>query len=162
MCISVGMTKRGIPQQFFLEVAAPYDGDECLIWPFTKGGRGYGQINVHGVGMCYVHRILCEIVSGPAPSPKHHAAHSCGRGQNGCVTNRHLSWKTPTQNAADKIIHGTSNRGEAHYKATLNVELVRVIRAMTESTTSEISKIIGVNYSTVRCVQDGISWSHVK
>jgi hypothetical protein len=42
---------------------------------------------------------------GPAPSPKHHAAHLCGN--RSCLNKRHLVWATPKENEAHKKAHGT-------------------------------------------------------
>ncbi|WP_292637037.1 hypothetical protein [Mesorhizobium sp.] len=50
-----------------------------------------------------VSRLVCEEVHGPPPSPDHEAAHSCDNGDLGCATKRHLSWKTPKENTADKF-----------------------------------------------------------
>lgn len=52
---------------------------------------------------------MCQKAHGDPPSPKHDAAHSCGRGHEGCVNPNHLSWKTKKQNQADRITHGTSH-----------------------------------------------------
>jgi hypothetical protein len=47
----------------------------------------------------------------------------------GCVTKSHLSWKTRTENQADRIIHNTTNRGERSGQARLTTVDVLAIRA---------------------------------
>lgn len=59
-----------------------------------------------------------------------HAAHSCGKGSSGCVAKRHLSWKTPSENEADKLVHGTSPRGARCGTAKLTEAEIREIRML--------------------------------
>lgn len=100
-----GGTSPGEPQEFYRNIVLPYAGKDCLTWPFSRNAAGYGRIWVDG-GMRTVSRRVCEEVNGPPPTPKHEAAHSCGKGHLACVTKGHLSWKTPKENCADRIIHG--------------------------------------------------------
>lgn len=85
-----------------------YDYDACLIWPFCRT-RGYGAFQYNGK-RDYAHRAMCELVNGPAPSPRHQAAHNCGRGDEGCCHPKHLAWKLPKENQNDRKVHGTVNR----------------------------------------------------
>lgn len=57
-----------------------YSSEFCLLWPFGRA-EGYGTLGAPGGGMQYAHRVMCELVYGPAPSPKHHAAHTASHGQ---------------------------------------------------------------------------------
>lgn len=102
--------KAGEPQEYLRDVVLPYNGEDCLTWPFGRSS-GYGKIHLTG-GQYLVSRVVCETVNGPPPTARHEAAHSCGKGHEGCVNPRHLSWKTPAENWADKYAHGTDNRGE--------------------------------------------------
>lgn len=119
--------ENGVAAKYFREVVLTFDGDECLVWPFARCSGRYGFL-WHADRNQYVHRLVCEEIHGPPPSPLHHAAHSCGRGEDGCVNPRHVSWKTPTENANDKRLHGTHVEGERHGKSKLNVVAVRAIR----------------------------------
>ena len=123
--------------------------EDCIIWPFSKAQNGYGRIKIDG-GTQYVHRIVCTSTHGKPPTTRHHAAHSCGNGHIGCVNWRHLGWKTPSENAADKIVHGTDNRGTKHSSAKLTETQVKEIRALS-----------GVISQTVLGVKYGISCAHV-
>src|SRR3569833_517171 len=82
-----------------------YDGPECLIWPWTRDGQGRGAVGIDGK-LLRAHRVMCELVHGPAPTQEHHAAHSCGNGHNACVHPMHLSWKTKEENAQDRVQDG--------------------------------------------------------
>ena len=83
-----------------------FSGDECLIWPFRRGETGYGRVRWEGKQR-NVSRIVCGLVNGEPPSPEHQAAHSCGNGRGGCANPKHLTWKTPQENQADRLVHGT-------------------------------------------------------
>jgi hypothetical protein len=94
----------------FLHSHVNYDGDGCLTWPFARVPAGYGNFKCGDKGG-YAHRYMCKLVNGPPPTPKHEAAHSCGRGHLACVDPRHLSWKTRSENQKDRTRHGRANRG---------------------------------------------------
>lgn len=119
----LGCTKHGEPERYFRDVVLPYDGNDCLQWPFGKTPGGYGKLDGK-----IASRVLCEEVNGPPPTPKHDAAHSCGRGHLGCVTKRHLSWKTRAENMADQLTHGTRGRGEKNSMSKISDEDAAVIR----------------------------------
>ncbi len=148
------MTKRG-EAQTFLEQAKLYHGDECLLWPFSHNGLGYGSVGVKG-RTTYVHRITCEEENGPPPTPKHEAAHSCGNGHKGCVTRKHLSWKTRINNQSDRDKHGTRVRGTAHGMARLTEDQTDFIRSMRgKMKQRELGEMFGVTQSYVSEVQLG-------
>lgn len=154
-----GGTSLGQPLRHLHEVVLAYDGDECLIWPFAKGVAGYGRLRVNGRSVI-VSRIVCELAHGEPPTPKHEAAHSCGRGHKGCCTKRHLSWKTPAQNTADKFEHGTVKRGKDTWNAALTEDDVRAIRALKgKRLQTEIASDYGVARTTVSAIQNGYRWA---
>jgi hypothetical protein len=43
----------------------------------------------------------------PRPSAKHEVCHTCGNGNQACVTGAHFYWGTRRQNVHDAIAHGT-------------------------------------------------------
>ena len=93
-------TEFGEPARYLREVVLPYNGDDCLIWPFNCGSNGYAMIWCNGRPK-HVHTIVCEHEHGPKPTPKHEVAHGCRNGRYGCVTARHLRWATHIENKAD-------------------------------------------------------------
>ena len=156
-----GRTSNGEPRAFY-NFAAEYDGDECLIWPYYRSSSGYGQIQSGGRPLT-VSRLLCEEFNGPPPSPAHHAAHSCGNGRYGCVTKSHLSWKTPKDNNADKILHGTDNRGERNNMSKLTSEQAREILSLKgKETQTFIARRYGVSQAHVSRIHLGQSWGWFK
>lgn len=156
-----GRTGRGKATQFLNEVVLPYDGDDCLIWPFGRGAHGYASIR-DSTGRKRGHRLVCEIANGPPPTPEHESAHSCGKGHLGCVTKRHLSWKTRQENIADKVLHGTAPRGERNHRAILTEADVREIRARQGTATqAEIGAMFGVSQSLVGMIHSRKIWKSV-
>lgn len=97
---------NGEALRYFSGVVAAYQGEECLIWPFSKDKYGYGQIMMEGKRKI-VSRLSCEIENGPPPSQNLDAAHSCGNGHLGCCSRRHMRWATRKENVADAKAHGT-------------------------------------------------------
>lgn len=96
-----------------------FDGEECLIWPFSRDQYGYGKS-----------RRMCEEAHGAPPSKDHHAAHSCGQGHNGCVHPKHLRWATRKENQQEMVDHGNSLRGEKNPSTSLSEDDVREIRRL--------------------------------
>ena len=48
---------------------------------------------------------MCFLAHGEPPTPDHVAAHSCGKGRDGCVHPKHLRWATSSENALDLSVH---------------------------------------------------------
>lgn len=151
-------TKNGEPERFYLDVALPYAGGECLLWPYARTSAGYGLMRVAGENIA-VHRRVCEAVHGPAPSAEHEAAHSCGRGHDGCVSPLHLRWATGAENQADRLAHGTASLGTKHPRAKLTEADVRLIRAQAGSmTNTELAAAFGVTKQNITSILKGSTW----
>lgn len=149
---------NGESSRWIDEVALNYEGEECLPWPFGRINQGYGILRINGRDEV-ASRVVCERAYGTPPTPKHQAAHSCGNGHHGCVNKRHLSWKTPSENAADKIVHGTTTRGERSALAKLNSGQVAEIRSLIGRVPQrQIAARFGIDQSTVSDIKRGKSW----
>lgn len=149
-----GRIPHGEAARFYREVVLPYDGDECLIWPYQRDANGYARMR-----SAVVSRRLCEDVNGPAPTNKHQAAHSCGNGHHGCVAKRHLSWKTASANQMDRVQHGTSNRGGNHGNAKLTQQdVIRIMEMKGKMRQRDIAALFGVSRSNVSAIHRGQSW----
>lgn len=144
---------------FYRDVLLSYEGNDCRFWPYGKTKGGYGIISLRGKRGT-VSRFLCEDIYGPPPTPEHEAAHSCGKGHLGCATKRHLSWKTPAENQADRIAHGTDGRGERHSQAKLTEEKVIEIRSRSHNEThASIAEDYGVSRRTISEICARRTWS---
>ena len=154
-----GGTANGEPRRFLETVVMPFEGDECLPWPYATNSAGYGKLSVDGK-LVHVHRLACEARWGPPPSPKHEAAHSCGKGHLGCCNPKHVSWKTPAENQRDKLAHGTAARGAKNALAKLSEEDVREIRRLRGLVSEkEIAKMFGVSRGCISGIFTGKNWS---
>lgn len=143
----------------FLKQAIECRCEDCLIWPYTKSGNGYGQVYVGGK-MKSVHRLVCEHRHGPAPSAKHHAAHNCGNRI--CCNPSHIRWATPSENNLDKILHGTDQRGERNGFAKLNNATVRECRRLVGRVPlRKLAKLYGVSDTAVYLAVAGKTWRDV-
>lgn len=153
-----GRTPNGEAARFLVDVAAKHDADTCLTWPYYRMSNGYATFEDGGHPVL-VHRRVCEIVHGPPPTPKHEAAHSCGRGHEGCISPAHLRWATRAENMADAVLHGTAPRGERHGFAKLTEIEVRQIRRM-EGTAPlrEIGNRFGVSQQSICDIFKRRSW----
>jgi hypothetical protein len=105
-----------------------YEGDECLIWPFSRDDKGYAHAQVWGkVRKAY--RAMCVLAHGEPPSPTHVASHSCGNGSGGCINPNHLRWMTNSENQIERYrVHG--RRPEKYYgqKGKLTREQIKQIQ----------------------------------
>lgn len=152
-----GRTFEGDPAVFLQQVALPFDGCECLSWPFGQC-NGYAAITWHGRNNVKVSRICCEHRNGPPPTPEHEAAHNCGNCW--CINPRHLRWATPTENQSDRLVHGTHTRGNRNVGAKLtesDVQRIRVLLALGRMQT-QIAAIFGVSNVTINSIAKGRNW----
>lgn len=134
-------------------------GEGCLTWPFGHNGVGYAQINVKDKKKVLVSRIMCERANGPAPSPAHQAAHSCGKGHQGCVAPWHLVWKTPKGNNHDMDQHGTRSRGDKHARK-LSSKAVSDIKLLLDSVPQgQIAARFGVSQTMISRIARGKAWA---
>lgn len=128
---------------------------ECLIWPFGRDRKGYARIH----SKTLAHRYVCEKKNGPPPTPKHHAAHTCGKGHEGCVAEDHLVWKTPSENEQDKKRHGTDNRGERHPMSSLTLQDAWTIKfAPKDIRNVWLLQTYQISNASVSRIRNGVDW----
>jgi hypothetical protein len=149
-----------------------------LWWPYGVNGRDYPQMK-YDDKMQNVCHIVCEIVHGPAPTPDHEAAHSCGNGAKGCVSPRHVRWRTDAQNRAEKVEHGgtKSYRGTKHPLNRLTEDQVcdireelaeqermrkKIGRSLQRLSCQAIARRFDVSSSTVHMIRDGKTWDWLR
>lgn len=135
---------NGTVPKWIREVALCHEGDECLIWPFSRNTDGYGQLNDEG-RTTSAHRFICRAVHGEPSSSGLEAAHSCGNGHLGCVNPAHLRWATRVENIHDCIDHETFIRGERNSLSKIKGEDISTMRQMRE--TGMTLKDIGAQFN---------------
>lgn len=121
-----------------------HQGEACIPWPFSHDTKGYPQVWRDGVKKA--NRVMCELAHGEPPTPKHQAAHSCGN--RGCINPRHLSWKTQSENEADKHIHGTIVAKNWGPRGKLKPDQIEQIRTSSLSNV-ELASRFGVNRGAI-------------
>jgi hypothetical protein len=153
------MPKRGEIAKF-IEVAIEYSGDDCLVWPYYRRDNGYPQMTYLGKKTS-PSIVVCKAVHGFPPSTRHEVAHSCGNGQLGCVSGGHLRWATPKENNADKIVHGTINRGvrNGHAKLTpAKVHSIRLLQGLFGKSHRELGEQFGIAQGNVTQIVNRKAW----
>lgn len=101
-----------------------------------------------------LHVMVCETFHGPRP-PGKEAAHDNGTPSDCRASN--LAWKTPAENCADRVRHGTAPRGERHGRAILTAAQVIEIRDSAEPVIAFVRRF-GVGWSTIKDARTGRSW----
>jgi len=141
-----------------------YSGKDCLTWPFQLSWNGYGSVKHNGKNRV-ASRVMCEVAH---ELPEHEgldAAHSCGNGASGCMNPRHLSWKTRTENCADKKLHGTNMQGEAVPSSVITESQAEQIILMAMKNPKmlykDISKSIQCSSCIVGNILRGKTWREV-
>lgn len=154
-----GPTFMGAAVQYYEKVVRTHCSEECLIWPYSKGSDGYARIKPVR-GQTLVQRLICFDLYGPPPDPIYEAAHTCGRGMQGCVNPRHVRWASREENAADRVDHGTAPRGVNCGRAKLCEDDVRTIRKMKASnaTNREVAGHFDISKTAVSNINTGITW----
>jgi hypothetical protein len=152
-----GRVAEGEPMAF-LQSHVGHTGDECVLWPFATLASGYGSVHADGK-TARVHRFMCELAHGSAPSPDLDSAHSCGTRL--CINPRHLRWATRSDNMADAVGHGTAPRGELHgaHKLTEDDVLEIVLRLDGGETHDEISVDYAVSRNAISDIASGKNWA---
>ena len=146
------------PLRWLVEHANHQDDEACLFWPFARSATGRPSINIHGKTRI-AHREMCRMAHGEPPAPGYQAAHSCGRGEDGCLNPRHLRWATASENERDKLDHGTSNRGERHGMVKLTEDEVRAVRGLKgQMSQRAAAKALGHTRGVVCDIWSGRTW----
>lgn len=139
----------------------PVDG----VLKLTIGYTGYPQVCLTCPGRKQrahkVHNLVLAAFVGPRPHGME-ARHLNGDPLDAGLTN--LAWGTPTENQADKILHGTTNRGERNGHAKLTaadvLEMRRAHRAG-EKTSHQLTEEYGLfHHYTLKLLRGG-SWRHL-
>jgi len=123
-----------------------------------SGGRPRVSVCRSGVTRTrQVAHLVLEAFVGPRPQGQE-ACHGDGNVANNRLTN--LRWDTHSGNMADKLAHGTHNRGVRHSLAKLTEEQVVLIRKRVASGDSftSVAVAMGVSRYAVRSIIKGKSW----
>lgn len=122
----------------------------CYLFFYADGGF-YHQVS----------RAVCGAFHGKPPSEKHEAAHLDGKTDNNRPQN--LAWKTPVENAADKVRHGTAPIGSRN--ACARLKDASVVDIIARYAAGEKAHRLAADYcvtpSNINAVIRGDTWAHV-
>ena len=120
----------------------------------TKATGGWVQV-CH-----YVHSLVLTTFVGRCPLG-HEGCHNDGNPANNALSN--LRWGTRSSNQADRLLHGTSNRGDRNGQARFSEEEVKTIKARLAAgdRVGQIATDYGVYHGAISLIKNGKRWSHV-
>lgn len=131
-----------------------------LLCPFVHP-TGYCGVNLKRIGFraktYLVHRLVLASFVGPCP-PRMQGCHGDGCRSNNSLQN--LRWDTAKNNHADKILHGTAQRGTHNALSMLDEAMVKAIRTWGEPDAFWVGKT-GLSKHTIQAARTGNSWKHV-
>lgn len=145
-----GDVRRVVKRYGFYGLRKPYK---------TSNGRMLIVMRNNGYSKaCHIHRLVLEAFAGPAPTNKHEGAHGDGDCLNNHISN--LRWATKKENEADKIKHGTSNRGERFGRSVLTNEQAAELKIALHNgeRNIDLAKRFGIPRTTVGSIKSGKSW----
>lgn len=142
----------------FLEWVIQQDTDDCILWPYGKTHFGYGVAQFEGKRQ-NAHAVALKMAVGPPPFEGAMALHEPVNCHNpSCVNPKHLRWGSGSDNFDDKVLDGTSNRGEQNWDAKLTEDDVRLIRKTKESA-PKLAEKFNVTVWTIYDVRKRRSWA---
>jgi len=122
---------------------------------------GYAAVNMTKPGggrkQLLVHRAVLEAFIGK-PGEGMEACHQDGDRMNPSLLN--LRWDTRKSNHADKLLHGTAQRGEAHGNAKFTDAQILSVRSRGLKP-KQIMEELGCASSTAKRISNGSSWAHI-
>lgn len=126
--------------------------------------KGYLQVSItNKEGVCKkmrVHRLVLLAFVGECPDGME-VRHLDGTRDNNNLSN--LAYGTRKENHADKIEHGTTNRGEKCLKSKLKEQDVQLVRLLLFFgwKQNKIAEIVGTSHDAIHAIKHGKSWSHL-
>ena len=146
----------------FMQKVSPEPNSGCWLWDGAVDSQGYGQIKGgrRVEKMRWAHRLSYELHHGPIGGLQ--VLHRCDVPI--CVNPDHLFLGTNADNMADMKAKGRARSGwtttKGHKGAKLTPDMVREIRASTDTTTA-CGKRYGVAQAHISAVRLRKVWRHV-
>ena len=138
------------------------DGWRILKPSINQTGTGYYQVSLSKNGKVQrntlVHIVVAEAFNGPRP-PGLLVLHRNGKSLE--CNEGNLYYGTHQQNMADRVTHGTSNRGQRHGMSRLTNAQAADIRARYKPGMGPaLSREFGVSKQTITRIVAGTTWQY--
>lgn len=133
--------------------------DGRVLRPGTgRAGELFVSLQLGGdIKLRRIHALVLEAFTGPCPDGME-VCHNNGRNTDNTWTN--LRYDTHANNCADKIAHGTHNKGEKHNQAKL-VEADAVAIRLDNRSSETIAHAFGISAGHVEQIRQRMYWPHV-
>lgn len=128
-----------------------------ILQSSVYGPRGHVGVHLGRTKRNAVHRlVLLAHIGGPLEGQE--CRHLNGDPKDNRLEN--LTWGTAAENMADRVLHGTSNRGERNGMRKLTLEEVRLIKTSKEPNET-LAKKYNVLPAAIRRIKSGARWGHI-
>lgn len=135
--------------------------DDCILWPLSDDGHGYGCVQYCG-RVRRVSHVVLSLSGFPRPTKNHEALHcpiKCSSPS--CVNPKHLRWGTSKDNSRDMIISGTKLMGESVGNSKFKESDIIKIRN-DRRPNAVIAKEYNCNRRSITAIKRKEIWKHVK
>ena len=169
MAAPVRQVLRGLSDADRIRAKVLVTESGCWEWQASRTPLGYGQMRFQGTREL-AHRASWVVFKGPIPADESAygtlgVLHRCDNPP--CVNPDHLFLGDQSSNTLDSISKNRWNpdarrgcKGEAHGRAVVTEDIVREIRASTE-TPLQCAARYGLSIGAVRHILGRRSWRHV-
>jgi hypothetical protein len=130
--------------------------------PGGRSGHHYVYLSREGrAHILLVHRLVLEHFVGPCPDGCE-CCHGDGDPNNNHLNN--LRWDTAGSNHADRVRHGSSNRGDQRSGTAIltRSDVIRIKAMIGKRLVKEIAAEFGVHPTTICNIKSGKTWSYVR
>jgi len=135
--------------------------DECIIWPYRKTQKGYGQIT-KSTGFGRAHRYSYSVHVGKIPKGMH-VLHTCD--QRDCINPNHLWIGTHSENMQDMLKKGRGHKARGEKQGSSKFKTWQVEHIIKLCHLGHYQQDIAARFNTVQstisCIHLGKSWKHL-
>lgn len=140
----------------FVQKATP---DGCWLWTGARQQANYGVFSFSSTAKTvYAHRVAWIMTNGPIPDGLN-VLHRCDNPS--CVNPAHLFLGTAQDNQDDAIVKGRREYGEAHGRAIVTEDDVRMILSRNTESREILAREFGVSKGTISDIRGRRSWRHI-
>lgn len=137
--------------------------EKCWLWMGRRFPSGYGRLWINWRNV-RAHRFSYMAHFGLIQDRELCVCHECDNPP--CVRPDHFFLGTTQENTGDCNVKGRRRyqRGEAHWHATVTVEIVQLLRRLYDKSKGNgptLARQLGVNYECARAIINRDTWRHI-